>query len=169
MHSKRKGNVGQLAAGFHLARLGYSIFTEQGDISKIDLIAERHGRLIRFQCKAVTSKNGVIVVPLRKSGPGYRFTYGEEMFDFFAVFDLVGEELYLLPSKILRENRNTFVLRLDTTRNRQEKRVHLAADYLAERILRDFTGGARPDNAEGEDKVQTATPVRRPGRLGAVG
>lgn len=167
MHAKRKGNVGQLATALCLAKLGFSIFTEDGDISKIDLIAERDGRLLRFQCKAVTSQNGKLEVPLRKCGPNYRYVYCEGLFDFFAVYDLTDGQLYLLPATILRQNCNVLVLRKRLARNNQTKGVRSAEDYLAERILRDYTGNAPPAAAEGDDIVQTAT--IRPGKPGAVG
>lgn len=54
MHNKRKGNIGELAVALELANHEYSVFTEQGDISKIDLVAEKDGVLIRIQCKAIT-------------------------------------------------------------------------------------------------------------------
>src|SRR5262245_43739845 len=157
MHAKRKGNVGQLATALCLAKLGFSIFTEDGDISKIDLIAERDGRLLRFQCKAVTSRNGKLEVPLRKCGPNYRYVYCEGLFDFFAVYDLADGQLYLLPAAILRQNCNILVLRKHLAKNNQTKGVHRAEDYLAERILRDYTGDAATVGAEGDVIVQTAT------------
>jgi len=167
MHPKRKGNIGQLATALCLARLGFSVFTEDGDISKIDVIAERDGTLLKFQCKAVTSNDGKIVVPLRKCGPNYRFLYREGVFDFFAVYDLTDERLYLIPDSILRCHCNSFVLRKISSKNNQLKRVNRADEFLAERILRDYTGNAPPGRAEGDDIVQTAT--MRPGKPGAVG
>lgn len=157
MHSKKKGNVGQLATAFCLSKLGFSVFLEAGDISKIDLIAEKNGKIITFQCKAITIKRGQLEVPLRKCGPNYSVKYKEEQFDFFSVYDLINERLYLLPSKVLRDHDTSFCLRVDFPKNRQYKKLNLAEDYLAERILRDFTDGTQSSNVEGDDKVQTAT------------
>lgn len=157
MHSKRKGNIGQLATAFCLSKFGFSVFSEQGDISKIDIIAEKHGNLVRFQCKAVKPKDGKLNVPLRKCGPNYRIKYSEDMFDFFSVFDLDSKELYLLPSKILRDCDNTFSLRVAPPKNGQTKSIHLAKNYLAERLLRDYTDNIRPQQCEDDDIVQTAT------------
>jgi hypothetical protein len=135
MHSKKKGNIGQLATGFCLSKLGYSVFTEQGDISKIDLIAEKDGKIIRFQCKAVTPKKDCLGVPLRKCGPGYRIKYTQDMFDYFAVYDLVDKDLYVLPSSILEKHNNTFTLRKKSPKSGQVSGVNLAENYLAEKIL----------------------------------
>lgn len=157
MHSKRKGNIGQLATGYWLSKFGISVFTEEGDISQVDVIAEINGSLTRFQCKAITPKNDSLSIPLRKCGPGYIRKY-KEVFDYFAVYDLENGNLYLVPVNILRTNDSSFVLRLKDAKNKQKKGVHLAENYLAERILRDFTGNTQTNNVEGNDKVQTTTP-----------
>ena len=161
MHAKRKGNIGQFATALFQSKFGFSIFSEDGDISRIDLIAELNGRVIKFQCKAVTSKNGKIEVPLRKCGPNYRYRYCAGLIDLFAVYDLTDGRLYFLPDPILRRHKNTFVLRKSLPRNNQSKRIHRAEDFLAERILRDYTGNTPPTVVEGDDIVQTATIVAR--------
>lgn len=92
-----------------------------------------HSKLLRFQCKAVTPKNGKLEIPLRKCGPNYRIKYQEEMFDFFAVYDLVNDALYVVPSSVLREYDNVFTLRLDDKGNR-------ASLYLVEEVLKDYIG-----------------------------
>lgn len=135
MHSKKKGNVGQLATGLCLAKMGYSIFTEEGDISPIDLIAEKNGRLLRFQCKGVSPVKGRLEVRLVKSGPGYTFKYTEDLFDYFSVYDLHGGGVYLLPSKVLNECGRTVSLRLEQSKNNQTKNVRLAADHTPDKIL----------------------------------
>lgn len=91
MHSKRKGNIGQLATSYFLSQFGFSVFLEAGDISKIDLIAEKDGKLITFQCKAITPKKGILSLSLRKCGPNYTVKYSEDQFDFFAVYDLINK------------------------------------------------------------------------------
>ena len=88
MHSKRKGNVGQFAVGLELTKLGYSVFTEEGDISKIDVIGEKQGKLIRIQVKAITPVGGSLICKMVKAGPNYRFSYKKDMFDYFAIYDL---------------------------------------------------------------------------------
>lgn len=165
MHSKRKGNVGQLAVAQRLAEMGFSVFLEAGDISKIDVIAEHKGRVITFQCKAVTPINGALHLALTKSGPGYQFSYTEGQFDFFAVYDLGNKQVYLVPSAVLSSHRKSMSLRLTEPKNGQHEGVNFAADYLPERILRDYTGNALPGNAEGDDIVQTTTAQAGQGNL----
>lgn len=157
MHSKIKGNIGQFAAAVYLAKFGFSIFTEEGDISQIDLIAEREGKLLRFQCKASTPKKGVLKLCLRKYGPNYCFTYKEKDIDFFSLYDLENENLYIVPSSVLQRCKNMFVLRLNKSKNNQTKGINLPEDYLADRILRDYTDNTLTSKVEGDDIVQTTT------------
>lgn len=136
MHSKKKGNIGQFATAVWLAKNDFSVFTEEGDISAIDLIAEKNGKLIKFQCKAITPKNNCLILPLKKSGPnGYNKVYQEESFNYFAAYDLQNEQLYFVSSEILQTNNNAINLRLEKPKNNQCSGIRLAEDYLADNCL----------------------------------
>ena len=112
MHSKNKGNIGELICAVELSKSGYSVFKELGDLSKIDLIAEKDGKLLRFQCKAYTPKDGVLTVSLRKCGPKYRVTYDFSKLDYFSVFDLENHHLYFVPVVRFKGLTNSFNLRI---------------------------------------------------------
>jgi len=140
MHSKIKGNIGQFAASLALAQLGFSVFSEEGDISKIDLVAEKNGKLLRFQCKAITPVSGCLRLPLRKSGPGYKFTYQPDMFDYFAICDLSDGCVYAVKSDVLRKTVNTLTLRKQPSKNGQAKNVHAAADYAINKVFAGYAG-----------------------------
>ena len=135
MHSKRKGNIGQFAVGLALTKLGYSVFTEEGDISKIDIIAEKDGKLLRIQSKAITPVNNRLILNLKKSGPNYQFHYECGMFDYFGIYDLEDGNVYLVPDSILSENNHAFNLRKTPSKNNQTSGVHMASDYLIEKML----------------------------------
>lgn len=135
MHSKRKGNIGQFAIGLELTRLGYSVFTEEGDISKIDIIAEKGGQLIRIQSKAITPVNNKLILNLKKSGPNYKFQYECGMFDYFGIYDLEDGNVYLVPDSVLSENTNAFILRKTPAKNNQVSGIHMASDYLIKKML----------------------------------
>ena len=136
MHNKRKGNIGQFATGLKLTELGYSVFTEEGDISHVDMIAEKDGKLTKIQCKAVTPKDGVLQIRLQKSGPGgYKFRYEKGMFDYLSCIDLSSLSIYLVPESILDSNDKQLNLRLKKTLNNQGKGIRMASDYLPEKFL----------------------------------
>lgn len=130
LHSKVKGNIGQFATALAFARHGFSVFTEEGDMSKIDLIAEKDGKLIRVQCKAITPKNGALNLLLYKNGPGYRFTYDLSMFDYFAVMDLNTERVYLVPVEFLGTRTSGVNLRVDM----MEESKHMKTMVYAEQF-----------------------------------
>lgn len=134
MHSKIKGNVGQLGIGLELSKLGYSVFTEEGDISKIDIIAEKGGSLIRIQCKAVTPIDNCIDLTLTKTGPNYKFRYDESMFDYFGVWDLEEHKAYLVPVSILMTNKKSVKFRKNPPKNNQGN-VHMLSNYKLIDIL----------------------------------
>ena len=135
MHSKRKGNIGQFALGLALTKLGYSVFTEEGDISKIDIIAEKDGKLLKIQSKAITPKDNKLILSLKKSGPNYKFKYERGVFDYFGIYDLEDGNVYLVPDSILSENNNTFNLRKIQSKNNQIFGIHMASDYLIDKVL----------------------------------
>ena len=135
MHSKKKGNIGQFAIALSLSKLGYSVFTEEGDISKIDIIAEKNNQLIKIQCKAITPENGCLRLSLKKSGPNYKFKYTCDMFDFFGICDLEDHQTYLIPSNILKKNNHCLTLRKTIPKNNQKEKIHMASDFLIEKIL----------------------------------
>ena len=135
MHSKRKGNIGQFGIGLELTKLGYSVFTEEGDISKIDIIAEKDGHLIRIQSKAITPVNNTIELILVKTGPSYKFKYESSSFDYFGVWDLDDHKAYLISADILNKHSKSLKLRKTQAKNNQQKNTHMLSDYAIEKIL----------------------------------
>lgn len=134
MHSKKKGNIGQFAIALELSKLGYSIFTEEGDISKIDLIAEKNSKILKIQCKAITPVDDCLIIYLVKSGPGYKFKYDCDMFDFFGIYDLEDGKTYLVPSSVLKNHKNAFKLRKVKPKNNQGN-VNFAEHYTVDKFL----------------------------------
>lgn len=135
MHSKRKGNIASFGVGLELTKLGYSVFTEEGDISKIDIIAEKNGKIIRLQVKGVTPVNNTLPLELTKSGPNYSFRYELEHFDYFALWDLENHVGYLISSEVLNVNNKRFTLRLNKPKNNQKQKINMAEDYEISRVL----------------------------------
>jgi hypothetical protein len=156
MHSKNKGNIGELATATQLSKLGYKVFKEIGDLSKIDLIAESpSGELLRIQCKAVNIKNGVAQLFLRKSGPNYSFKYVKSDMDVFALIRLDTLEVAWIPSSVLDKRSCTFSLRVSQAKGGNDKGCRYFSEFsdLAS-VLRDYTRGIP---FRDDDIVQTTT------------
>ena len=65
MHNKQKGNIGVATTVLALQKHGFSVFSELGDYSRIDLIAEKEGKLKSIQVKYAKNTNGKLILPLR--------------------------------------------------------------------------------------------------------
>ena len=138
MHSKIKGNIGQFYVAAKLAQMGFCVFTEEGDLSKVDIIAEKDGKLLRFQVKAATPKNGTLSLYLPKSAHGYKFRYDKSWLDYFALVDLSSGEVYFIESKVLDNRLTQFSIRLEETKNKQEAGTNRACNFKAEVVFKDY-------------------------------
>ncbi len=158
MHSKQKGNIGFTATVLSLQKEGFNVFSEIGDYSKIDLIAEKNGKLIRVQVKYTDHgkrDSGTFHLTLVKSGPnGYRYTYKPSDLDWFAVYNPILEEVFWISSIDACKNSTGIVFRFEKPKNRQAYNSHNVEDYRIDRLLRDFT---QDIPIRDDDKVQTTT------------
>ncbi len=132
MHKKDRGTIGQLAVTKALMQMGYAVFTEVGDNSKVDLIALCDRQPVKIQVKAYKTELAGSVVKIwgRKSGPNYQFTYHENDFAIFAVHVYELDEILYVPLKeVLATRDKTLYIRLTPARNGQNKNIRLADNY----------------------------------------
>ncbi len=157
MHSKLKGNIAQSLVILTLQKQGLNVFSELGDFSKIDLIAELNGILKRIQVKFIGSDAEFVHINIQKSGPnGYRYTYSMSDVDWFAVYHQKSDKIAWVSMKELSTYSTGINLRLSPSKNNQVVKIRLFDDYGIDGFLRDFTQGTVPQ-LNGEDKVQTTT------------
>ena len=128
MHAKDKGEIGHLAVAKDLLLKGYSVFTELGDNSRVDLITLKENRLIKVQVKSNIVKKGVVAIDPVKSGPNYSFRYTENDVDVFALYLLGRDKIAYVSSKEVL-NTNGFMLRVDCARNNQQNAKKFS-DYI---------------------------------------
>ena len=156
LHSKQKGNIASSSVVLALQEEGFNVFSEIGDYSRIDLIAEKNGVLKSIQVKYCGYKEGVIILKLQKAGPnGYRYTYSEKDVGWFALYDPVTKKVAWVSSKEACEHNNIFTIRVSPVKNGQSSGVKLIEDYGIDKFLRDFTQNTV--TPIGDDKVQTTT------------
>tara|TARA_Y100000310_G_scaffold318914_1_gene373540 strand:- start:291 stop:698 length:408 start_codon:yes stop_codon:yes gene_type:complete len=113
MHSKQLGNIGEVSVAKQLMKMGYAVFTELGDLSKIDLIAVKDSQTLRIQVKYCKEQNGTAVLYLYKSGPNYRVKYTKDQIDLFALYVPERDIVLFISSEILDEVNNTFTIRIE--------------------------------------------------------
>jgi len=139
VHTKQSGSLGELKVAADLIARGYAVFTELGDLSKVDLIVLVGNQPVKLQVKARTSKHGRVEVSKRKSGPNYQFVYQEGEVDVFAIY-VIDKDLclYVNASDFLMGT--TFSIRVDPAKNGQQKKVHPWQAYTDfKRALRGHT------------------------------
>lgn len=129
-HSKQKGNLGYSSTIKELHKLGLNVFVELGDNSRIDLIVELNNKLIKIQVKYATEIDGIVILPLKKSGPnGYRYTYTDNDVDVFSVYLPTLDKVIFVPSKIACKNKVAFKIRIAPPKNGQKKGTHLISEF----------------------------------------
>jgi hypothetical protein len=124
---------------------GWSVFTERGDLSRVDWIVLFENRPIKIQVKTRSLKDGKVTVDSRKSGPGYTHRYQPDDVDVFAIYipqkDLIR---FLNVNPVLRA-KGTRVIRIDKSKNNQKTGVNWFENYLnLKEALRDHTQSTRP-------------------------
>ena len=132
MHSKAKGNIGEIAVVKDLMLKGYAVFYELGDLSKIDLIALKNNITHKIQVKTTwETKNGTISADLRSSGPGYKYFYTDRDIDIIACYAADRDIIcYVNVKEIIDKGSTRLVVRLDKPKNNQTKGINLLENYL---------------------------------------
>ena len=132
--TKALGTRGELIAAADLIEKGYNVFTEIGDNSPIDLIAVNpsNHKIIKFQVKTATVKNGKIVVYGSVMTRSYRRTYNIEDFNYFIVVVPERDIIMYIPIEDILETGNStnLVIRIDESKNNQTKGVNFYTKYL---------------------------------------
>ncbi len=137
LHQKRKGSIGEQAVILDLLKQDIAVFTEIGDLSRIDLIAIIDNIPIRIQVKARTPSTnnndkkhscGVIDLKAEKSGPNYRYHYTQNDFDILAVYDLESDKIaYISVNEFL--SKQHFSIRVKPAKNNQKTNIKMFSDY----------------------------------------
>jgi len=130
IHSKHKGNLGSSATIKELHKLKYAVFTELGDLSKVDLIAEKSGKTIRIQVKYVDDSDGLARLYVIKKGPnGYRYKYKSSDIDLFSVYLPKRDKVIFIPSKIACKCKSQYTIRLKPCKNNQSSKINDVSQF----------------------------------------
>jgi hypothetical protein len=130
MHSKQKGNIGELTVALELSKRGLPVFMERGDLCKVDIITIVNNKCVKIQCKNLqaSNKHGSIPFTIFKAGPNYRFKYSKEDVDVFACLLPNDKVVYINWADIC--DGSGIVFRITPPKNSQVKGVHLYEKYL---------------------------------------
>ncbi|TAH53014.1 MAG: hypothetical protein EYC68_04970 [Chloroflexota bacterium] len=138
------GIIGRIACRGTLDVSGYNIFTELGDLSRVDLIALVDQEPVKIQVKTRNLKDGKIVVDSRKSGPGYLYRYQPGDVDVFAIYVPEVDLVLFLSIDFVLKAKGATAIRIVQAKNNQRDGIHWFEDYLDfKRALRDHTQSTR--------------------------
>ncbi len=127
--TKSKGDIGQTIVMAQIMLMGHKVALPVGEDWRYDLIVLKDGKLLRVQCKYVTSDGNSILVPCRSCNNWKVYRYTDQDFDYLAVYDKTTDQCYYVPSKLLGTGRNVITLRLTPPLNKQKKRIIYATDF----------------------------------------
>ena len=130
MTPAEKGELGEAAIYKALKRMGFAVFPEMGNSSKVDAIAmDTNGELYKIQIKATTSKNGVAQLNVKKCtlNPRYNYVYSHTDFDVFALYIEDRDIVAFIPSSILLSIRKTMTIRIDPAKRKDKITNNISA------------------------------------------
>jgi hypothetical protein len=131
MNTKEIGNRSEINVMKYLIEAGHTISLPFGENCRYDLILDDGDKLYRVQIKTARFKETHLIVPLRstksnKTSNTYR-NYKDEV-DLIIAYCHKLDKLYKFLPEIIDDNVQ-LVLRLEPTKNNQEKLVRWAIDY----------------------------------------
>lgn len=133
MHTKQTGNVAELSVAAEIAKQGYPVFKEYGDLSRIDIITVIENKTYKIQVKhgiSMPDVAGAVFFSLKKSGPnGYNFSYDKDVVDLFAVYIAEINKVCFIPWKTISST-HTVNIRYLKSKNNQKSSVKWYEDYL---------------------------------------
>lgn len=124
-----------------LLRTGMTVLKPFGDNQRYDLVLDDGERLVRIQCKTGRLRKGAVEFATASSyahrGLGKRDYRGQV--ELFAVYCPETDQCYLIPVDAVGKMHCS--LRVEKSRNGQEKNIRLAADYELALWARQTPGG----------------------------
>jgi hypothetical protein len=125
---KQLAKEGELRFAAEFIRKGWNVFLPYGEDSSVDLLIQKGIDYKRIQIKATRSKQGVIFGRLKSSNNWQVKKYSKNEIDYFGIYDAERKKGYLLPIEDVN-GMIEITLRLDKTKNNQQKNVRNAKDF----------------------------------------
>ena len=138
-HTQKTGDISEAAVVTRLLQCGYGVLLPYGQMQRYDLVIEdADAKFWRVQVKTgwLNEEQSVITFATASSynhtakQKGWRNYRGQA--DYFAIYVEQMEKVYLVPVEAVGVT--TAMLRLTPTKNKQEKNVRWAKDYVLEKM-----------------------------------
>ncbi|MBU0686900.1 MAG: hypothetical protein KKB81_03505 [Candidatus Margulisbacteria bacterium] len=134
INTKHKGDQGVAQVLSNLLSEGFQVSIPWGDLSPYDLILDT-GKLLRIQVKYTSRrKNGALIIKVgsitSKNGKPTLRPHGLDPIDFIIAYDSIGRDFYILPQEIWKNIKcGQIYLRIEPSKNKQQKNIHDATHY----------------------------------------
>ncbi|SRR6266487_2930813 len=129
--TNRIGEISEVAIILRFLQLGYIVLTPYGGNQRYDLVIEdNEEKLWRVQCKTGWIENGAIYFDTANhnvTGTKRDWRHYRGQCEYFAVYCADLGQVYLVPVDQVGKTRAH--LRIEPTKNNQEKNVRWAKDY----------------------------------------
>ena len=125
---KQLAKEGEMRFAAEFLRKGWQIFLPYGEDSPIDLLIEKDGTFKRVQVKATSPIGGAIHFRVKSSNNWQTKKYTKKEVDYFGIYDYLNQKGYLIPIEDV-EGMTEPIIRLEKTKNNQNKKIRLAERY----------------------------------------
>jgi Holliday junction resolvase-like predicted endonuclease len=125
--TKQKGDIAEAFIAFILKQEGFNVLIPWGEDIRYDLVSEKNGVFKKIQVKYISPRNGVLEVAMRSSNNHSVKSYTDKEIDIIAAFNPQSRKVYFIPSGT--KNKRVCKLRLEPTKNKQQKKVVMATKY----------------------------------------
>ena len=125
---KQLAKEGEMRFAAEFLRKGWQIFLPYGEDSPIDLLIEKDGTFKRVQVKATSPIRGAIHCRVKSSNNWQTKKYTKKEVDYFGIYDYLNQKGYLIPIEDV-EGMTEPIIRLEKTKNNQNKKIRLAERY----------------------------------------
>lgn len=129
VNHKVRGTVGELAVAQKLMLLGYPVFTELGDNSRVDLIALVDDCPVKIQVKTTTVSDGLVCLHVRKTTVRYSYTYKITDVDIFAVYVEDSGDIFFVSSSEALVHSSVLSFRAKDSNKGNSKNARYLVDY----------------------------------------
>lgn len=140
MTTKQIGNIGEAKVLSEFVRLGIPVYLPFGDNEKADLIAEFNGKLNKIQVKSSQKiiedkvKFSLVSSTMHRQN-GVKHIYTENEIDYFALYNLERDKVYLVSINEEGLPKNEVTIRFNPPKNKNQFKTFLEEDYLIEKVL----------------------------------
>ena len=140
MTTKQIGNIGEAKVLSEFVRLGIPVYLPFGDNEKADLIAEFNGKLNKIQVKSSQKimedkvKFSLVSSTMHRQN-GVKHIYTENEIDYFALYNLERDKVYLISINEEGLPKNEVTIRFNPPKNKNQFKTFLEEDYLIEKVL----------------------------------